>query len=112
VVPTDTSALILGETGTGKELVARAIHDRSNRRERPTIKVNCGAIPGDLFESEFFGRVKGAFTVANPGPDRTISTGRTAVRFSSMRSEKFLLSCKASCYGSCRRDNSNAWTKT
>ena len=64
MAPTETSVLILGETGTGKELVARAIHDRSSRRERPMIKVNCGAIPRDLFESEFFGHVKGAFTGA------------------------------------------------
>ena len=64
VGPTDATVLIQGESGSGKELVARAIHECSSRKGRPMVKVNCGAIPATLFESEFFGHVRGSFTGA------------------------------------------------
>ena len=64
VAPKDSAVILLGETGTGKELIARALHRLSSRGKRPLVKVNCAALPGELIESELFGREKGAFTGA------------------------------------------------
>ncbi|MCH7972875.1 MAG: sigma 54-interacting transcriptional regulator, partial [Bacteroidetes bacterium] len=64
VAATDSTVLILGDSGTGKELIARAVHNISKRKERPLIIVNCAALPSTLIESELFGHEKGAFTGA------------------------------------------------
>ena len=64
VAPTDATVLILGETGTGKELIARELHQRGRRKDKPLVRVNCACIPKELYESEFFGHARGAFTSA------------------------------------------------
>src|SRR5438034_9080058 len=82
VAPTDSTVLILGETGTGKELIARAIHRRSSRATRAFIRVNCAAIPAQLIASELFGHEKGAFTGAlprRPGRSEAADGGTTCL---------------------------------
>jgi len=81
VAPIDTNVLITGESGTGKELIAREIHSRSKRTGYPMIKINCAAIPKDLFESEFFGHVRGAFTGAHKDREGLFQTADRGTLF-------------------------------
>ena len=76
VAPLDSPVLLLGETGAGKEVIANAIHYSSPRKDGPFIKVNCGAIPETLLDSELFGHEKGAFTGAVSSEKRPVRTGR------------------------------------
>jgi len=81
VAATDARILITGENGTGKELVARQLHDKSPRREQPFVEVNCAAIPSELIESELFGHEKGAFTSAHKARDGKFLLAHTGTIF-------------------------------
>ena len=97
VAPTGSTALILGETGTGKELIARAIHNLSPRRKHPFIKVNCAAIPAGLIESELFGHERGAFTGAVSQRTGRFEMADGGTLFLSTKLMTSLWSCSRNC---------------
>ena len=108
VSPSDVPVLILGETGSGKEVIARAIHMRSARAAGPFIRVNCGAIPPDLIDSELFGHEKGSFTGA-VGTRRGWFERADEGTLFWMRSENCRWPLRCGCYAWCRKGYLNAW---
>ena len=111
VAETKSTVFIMGETGTGKELLARAIHHRSAQRHMPLIKVNCAAIPDTLLESELFGHVRGAFTGATNNKKGKFALADGGTIF---LDEIGTMSppCRPSCCASCRSASSSRWGRS
>jgi PAS domain S-box-containing protein len=108
VAPTPASVLIMGETGTGKELVATAIHEASPRKDRPMIRVNCAAIPAALIESELFGREKGAYTGALSKQIGRFELADGSTLFLDEVTE-LPMDAQSKCCGYCKKNKLNAW---
>ena len=107
VAETKSTVLITGETGTGKELVARAIHDRSAQRRMPLIKVNCAAIPETLLESELFGHVRGAFTGATSNKKGLFALADGGTHLPRRDRDDAGPRCRGSCCACCRSASSS-----
>jgi DNA-binding NtrC family response regulator len=109
VAPTDARVLITGENGVGKELVARWIHEKSNRSKSPLVEVNCAAIPSELIESELFGHEKGSFTSAIKQRIGKFETAHEGTLFLDEVGDMSLSACRPRCCVRCRKARSPAW---
>src|SRR5690349_23846256 len=108
VAPSDSTVLLLGETGTGKELIARAVHEHSRRKDRTFVKLNCAAIPTGLLESELFGHEKGAFTGAIAQKIGRLELAHQGTLFLDEVGD-IPIEISQSCCVLCRSGNSNVW---